>query len=293
MNRQQVILVALAVAATAGLYFFGSVVGPQKKAEPTANHSDADGHDDHDGHDHATFSIEEYNKEAIAKLSPERQKYISELEANVKRGDVKEQALHANHKLASFWRDTLPDPLLHFNFASRAAELDNSEKSLTFAAHSILGYLPFAQSQQEQSWLAEKGKELFESALKLNPANDSTIVGIGATIIYGASAGKDGPMQGIMKVRDVVQRDSNNLFAQYMLGVGGLVSRQYDKAVLRFEKVVNAQPNNIEALFKLAETYELMGEKNNAANWYQTIASKVKDPGMRSEIEKRIEELRK
>jgi tetratricopeptide (TPR) repeat protein len=290
MNRQQLILVVAGVAAIAGLYFFGSVVGPVKKSEPVANHSDSGSHE---GHDHATFSMEEYNKEAVGKLSPQQQQYIAGLEASVKRGDVKDQSLHANHRLAAFWRDSVPEPLLHFNFASKAAELDNSEKSLTFAAHSILGYLPFAQNQQEQTWLAGKGKELFEAASKINPANDSTIVGIGATIIYGASAGADGPMQGILKVREVAQRDSNNMFAQYMLGIGGMTSRQYDKAVLRFEKVVKAQPNNMEALFKLAETFELMGDKASAANWYQTIASKVKDPSMKGEIEKRIEELRK
>ena len=90
--------------------------------------------------------IEQYEQAAVSQLTQERQRYVTGLEESVKRGDVKEQAIHVNHQLARFWKDTVPNPLLHFNFTAKAAELDNNEKTLTFAAHSILGYLPYAQN---------------------------------------------------------------------------------------------------------------------------------------------------
>jgi tetratricopeptide (TPR) repeat protein len=284
MNKQQLILIIGGLATIAGLYFFGPVVAPSKKPAVAAEADSA--------HNHG-FDIDEYENKSIAALSKQRQQFIYGLKESVKRGDVKDQSIHINHQLARFWKDSVPNPLLHFNFTSKAAELENSEKSLTFAAHSILGYLPFAQNQEEQSWLAGKGKVLFEKALVLNPSNDSSIVGVGGCIIYGAAEGNEGTMAGIMKVREVAQRDSNNVFAQYMLGVGGLMSRQYDKAVLRFEKVVRAQPDNLEALFKLAEANELMGEKAKAVYWYEIISGKIADPEMKSAIAKRIEELKK
>ena len=283
MKKQQLILIIASLAAIAGLYFFGSTVAPTKKgANPLSDSARSE-----------TFDIDTYEQQATSKLSSQRQRYITGLKESVKRGDVKDQEIHVDHQLARFWKDSVPDPLLHFNFTSKAAELDNNEKSLTFAAHSILGYLPFAQNQQEQTWLAGAGKELFEKALALNPSNDSSIIGAGACIMYGANAGDDGMMAGILKVRDVAQRDSNNLFAQYMLGVGGMISKQYDKAAVRFEKVVKGQPNNLEALFKLAEANELMGNKTRAISWYQVILGKVAEPEMKTAIEKRIEELKK
>jgi tetratricopeptide (TPR) repeat protein len=283
MNKQQLLLIIAGLATIAGLYFFGPTIAPTKKpATPVADSA----------HMHA-FDIAEYEQEAIAKLSQERQRYLTGLKESVKRGDVKEQAIHVNHQLARFWKDSVPNPILHFNFTAKAAELDNNEKTLTFAAHSILGYLPFAQSHEEQSWLAGEGKTLFEKALTLNPANDSSIVGAGACIMYGAEPGSDGTMAGIMKVREVATRDSNNLFAQYMLGVGGMVSKQYDKAALRFERVIKAQPDNLEALFKLAEANELMNNNAKAISWYQVINGKVSDPQMKEAIEKRINELKK
>jgi tetratricopeptide (TPR) repeat protein len=283
MNKQQLILIIGGLAAIAGLYFFGNTVAPSKKTVTAA--ADSSGH--------SAFDIDEFETKSIAALSKERQRFIYELKENVKRGDVKEQTIHVDHQLARFWKDSVPNPVLHFNFTAEASKLENSEKSLTFAAHSILGYLPFAQNQDEQSWLASEGKALFERALVLNPSNDSSVVGLGGCIMYGAPEGSEGTMAGILKVREVAQRDSNNVFAQYMLGVGGLISRQYDKAALRFERVVKAQPDNLEALFKLAEANELMGEKAKAISWYQDIAAKVADPEMKAAIAKRIEELRK
>ncbi|HSK12533.1 MAG TPA: tetratricopeptide repeat protein, partial [Phnomibacter sp.] len=183
--------------------------------------------------------------------------------------------------------------LYHF-YAARLAELDNTEKSLTFAAHSILGYLPFERDHDQQHWLANLGRELFEQALSMDPTNDSSIVGLGGCLMFGATAGADGnSMEGIMKVREVADKDSTNMFAQYMLGVGGVISKQFDRAAARFEKVVNAQPDNLEAMFKLAETYEMAGNKQLAATWYEKILNRVDNPDLKMELASRIDILRK
>lgn len=55
-------------------------------------------------------------------------------------------------------------------------------------------------------------------------------------------------MKGIQQILGVVRKDSNNMKAQMMLGVGGYVSGQYDKAIERLQKVVIAQPDNTEAI---------------------------------------------
>jgi tetratricopeptide (TPR) repeat protein len=283
MKKQQLILIILGLATVAGLYFLGPTVAPGKKI-PAAGA---------DSSSQSSFDPEKIEQEVMASLSSDRQKFITGLKESVKRGDVKDQSVHIYHQLSRFWKDSVPNPFLHYTYTAKAAELENSEKSLTFAAHSILGYLPYAQSQQEQSALAKTGKVLFDKALVLNPANDSSIVGSGACIMYGAETGGQGMMEGIMKVREVAEKDSNNLFAQYMLGVGGMISQQYDKAVVRFEKVVKGQPNNLEALFKLAEAYEQMKNKEKAISWYKVIDGKVADPDIKAAIASRIKELQK
>ena len=287
MKKPQYTFVIIALALVAGLYFLGPTVAPGKKNNPSASA-------DSTAHEH--FDISSFNKSTVSGLSAERQNYLTHLQeeaANASTPAKAESAIHANHQLAAFWHDSIPNPPLHFYYVAKAAELDNSEKSLTFAAHSILGYLPCAQNAELQSWLAGVGRELFEKALIVNPANDSSVVGVGGCIMYGASSDPQSSMQGIIKVREVAEKDSNNIFAQYMLGVGGMMSGQYDKAAIRFEKVARAQPDNMEVLFKLAEANELLKDNKKAIYWYQQILPKVPDPSLKAEIEKRIEDLKK
>ena len=290
MKKQQIVLIAAALVVAAALYFFGNTVPQKKEGAEQAQNAPADEHADHQH----VFDIDQYVGKVTKMLPVSGQQYINSLNNEVKRGDVKAQQVKAFRAQAAYWKDSANNPIVYFHFLEKAASLENSEKNLTFAAHSILRYLPYAELPAERVWLANEGRELFEKALLLNPANDSSTVGLGACYIYGASGGPDEtPMTGILKVRDVASRDSNNIFAQYMLGIGGVTSGQLDKAVLRFEKVVQAEPNNLEVLFKLAETYENLGDKPNAIKWYTVILGKSSVAEMKQELQQRIDQLKK
>ncbi len=83
------------------------------------------------------------------------------------------------------------------------------------------------------------------------------------------------------------------MYAQYMLGVGGLISGQFDKAIERFEKVAaSGKGNHIEVLFKLAEACERAGNKLKAAVTYEEIEREVENPAMKEDLRKRIKTLK-
>ena len=46
-----------------------------------------------------------------------------------------------------------------------------------------------------------------------------------------------------------------------VLGIGGVISTQYDKGIQRLETVIKNQPSNMEAITWLAEGYEAKGDK--------------------------------
>ena len=280
MNKLQIIAVISALAITLLLYFGSSTVAPDKKdKKPEADTSS-----------HAHYDIQTIEKQILSTLSPERQQYLQGLDADVKRGDVKQQQITALKARAHFYHDSAAVPPLHYYYLSEAALLENTEKSLTFAGHSILDYLPYADDSEQQHWLADRGKQLFDKALVINPGNDSSIVAQGAFVMYGAHS-EDGPMAAIMKVREVAQRDTNNMYAQYMLGMGGLISGQTDKAVEHFIKVSNAQPENLEVMFRIAELYERQQNKSEAIAWYRKILAKVDRTDLKAELNKRIQML--
>jgi Tfp pilus assembly protein PilF len=77
------------------------------------------------------------------------------------------------------------------------------------------------------------------------------------------------------------------------LGHASVTSGQFDKAVERFEAVLQLQPNNLEAILSLADTYERSGDKLKAVGWYKKSLPAIKIEGLKEEVERRIAELEK
>ena len=98
-------------------------------------------------------------------------------------------------------------------------------------------------------------------------------------------------MKGIQQLLSVVRKDSNNMKAHMMLGVGGFVSGQYDKAIERLQKVIKAQPDNIEAVAFLADAYAAKGDKAEAIKWYTISKRLVNDSHYSQEVDERIKGL--
>ena len=90
------------------------------------------------------------------------------------RGDVVAQKIKLYDQLANFWKDSAHafEPFAYY--IGEKAKLENSEKSLTFAAHLYLDRLKAVDQQPVQVWMANQAKELFEKALEINPQNDSS-----------------------------------------------------------------------------------------------------------------------
>lgn len=218
-------------------------------------------------------------------MPPAQLAELNSLEAPVIRGDVMEQKRVAFLRLAAWWEQQRVFEPYAYYFAE-SAKLENSEKNLNFAAQLFLDTLRYEGNPSRRLWFAKQGKELFENLLRINPANDSAQVGLGSCYIFGNIS--DNPMEGILKIRQVAERDSTNVYAQFMLGMGGVVSGQLDKAIERFRAVLKLKPDHLEAMVRLAETYDRKGDSVNAIQWYQYCKKYSTSPGMTAEIDARI-----
>ena len=243
-----------------------------------------------------SIGLQEILQASQARLTPAQLSYVNRLQQSVVRGDVQAQQLNVDRQLAEFWKDSVSDGfLLYAYYTGEAAKLEKSEKKLTFAAQLFLQSLRGQDDPALNGWMATNAKELFEKALELNPDNDSSKVGLGASYIFGSQAGNPMEvMQGIQRILEVAHRDSTNMYAQLMLGWGGLESGQYDKAIERLTTVVRHQPANIEAILLLAEVYQQKGDKADAINWYEAAKKQLgeHDSELLKEIDQRIRSLR-
>ena len=283
MKRPQWITLAIALTLVVILYKFGRIV-PEKK--PAAAQSDISDN---------IIPTDTILAQAKKRLSVDQVTRLNALENSVVRGNVKDQQLKVYHHLAHFWADTAQIFEPYAWYEAEAARLENSEKSLTFAAHLFLQNLRGENDPALRTWKAVQAKDLFERSLKINPDNDSSIIGLGACYIFGGISAS--PMEGILKVRTVAEKDSTNIFAQEVLGHGSMISGQYDKAITRFETVYRLSKTNIdtrlEACLMLAEAYEKKTDKTSAINWYEKSLALIKNEEVKEEVKKRIDELKK
>jgi tetratricopeptide (TPR) repeat protein len=240
------------------------------------------------------FDVQQFIVEAKQKLSPAQTLLVSKLENGISRGDVPAQQVIAFDGLANFWKDSIHSFELYLFYLGKAAKLDNSEKKLTFAAQLFLEALRGEQDETRLNWQTTEAIDLFDRAIKLNPGNDELRIGLGSCYIYGR--GRNGTpeetMKGIQELLGVARRDSNNMKAQLVLGVGGMVSGQLDKALERFQKVVKHEPTNMEAIAFLADAYAAKGNKEEAIKWYNISKRLANNPRYSEEVDKRIKSLK-
>ena len=265
------------------LLFFGKTIEKKEKsASPENKQAPARG-----------FNIQGYIIAAKQKLTISQADYIAGLENSVSRGNVKEQPITAYTRLGSFWKDSVHEHEIYVFYISKAAMLVSSEKNLTFAARQILEEFRNEPDAQKRIWKSGQAIGLYEKAIELNPGNDSLKVELASCYVFGKGMAGDAQetMKGIQQLLQVVKKDSSNMQAQLVLGIGGVVSGQYEKAIERLETVVKNQPDNVEAISWLADAYAGKGDKTSALKWYEISKRLVNNPSFSKEVDERIKML--
>jgi tetratricopeptide (TPR) repeat protein len=276
VKKPQWITVGAAIVLVAGLYLFGRTAPLKKK-------SSAD--------NHAANLTDTILSMARSQITPEQAIRLTTLENSISRGDVKDQQLKVYHQLAHFWGDSAGFFLPYAWYQAEAARLENSEKSLTFAARLFLDNLQQERNEGFRRWEALQARDLFERSLRINPDNDSSKVGLGACYLFGNISAM--PMEGINRIREVLDKDSTNVYAQMMLVKGSMMSRQYEKAISRLQTIIRLKPENPEAILMLADVYERINDKASALKWYKQSLQFIQRADIKEAIQKRMEELKK
>ncbi len=238
------------------------------------------------------FDIQSFIQTQKKLLSPTQVDFLTQIENKFNQGE-NTLKIEAYTQAANFWKDSIFSQEIYAYFISEASKLDNSEKKLTFAAQLFLSSLRGEQNLSKLEWESAEAISLFEKAIAINPENEDLKIGLASCYVYGK--GRNGnpqeTMKGIQELLGVVRRDSTNMKAQLVLGVGGYVSGQYDKAIARLTKVVAQEPNNLEAIAFLADTYAALGNMDAAVKWYNISKRLANDAEYSKEIDERIKTL--
>jgi len=192
--------------------------------------------------------------------------------------------------LISFY-DALRKPTGSAHYALTKAKLSNTANAWKEAGERQLLNAKYMNSAGRKEWFAQS-KMAFEKAVELTPEDLNLQVDLAVCMIEGASFLGTPPMQGIGMLKNVTQKDPNNVKALINLGYFSIRSGQFDKAETRFNSVLKIDPQYEEAYLYLADMHEKQKKIDLAIADLENYMSIAKDPIRAKEVGKYIEELK-
>lgn len=232
------------------------------------------------------FSLESVSEIAKQGLSENLTKGIVDLETKIKSAsDADKPSLYK--ELAKLWLDVdkpMPAAYIYDELAQKDPSLENWLKAGELYTDSYQHLTDTVMAPV----LTEHAKKAYEQALELDEKNIDAKTGLGTALVNGPA-----PMAGITMLLEVVKEVPNDVKANYNLGLFSMRSRQFDKAVDRFNTVLKQTPNNAEVWFYLATSYENIGLKRDAISAFQKSKDLAADPSLTQFIDRKIEELSK
>ena len=274
VNRTQWIVIAACTILLIGIYLFADTkkIETQKPAGPMAsrdNQKDATPSFDWDGYLRKVKS-NIYGTDTLNQITGWEKEPT---EANLK--SLIDLYHHRGESVAEAY------------YTLQLAKLKNDGK-LFFRAGDLFGATSAISNDEAlHQYLADRAVESYQNGLPLDSTTANRLKLATAYMDQGTA-----PMQGVGILLDVVARDSNNVDALLLLGKFGIVSRQYDKAIVRLEKVVYLRPQNYDALFLLAEAYRGKGDKEKTIQTLEKCAKMVDKPELKKEIEQYIKNVK-
>lgn len=280
MNKKQLIVAVLALVTVLALFVLGQQTDKEAHANSEEKHTPMG---PKQGTPIQAASFENILEEGLKQLSPDQKIVESKL-----RQKAIDDPTAINYKnIAEYWEDAKNLNIAAY-FYKKAALLENTEKSVTFAGNLFLTLMQNSATLEIKKWQALEAVGCFEKALEINPSNTDTKIALANCYTDGTEE----PMKGVLLLREITKNDSLNLKANLVLGKLSVKSGQYDKAINRMEIVLSQDPNNTEAMYFMAEAYKGQGNKEKAIELFEKCKSIVNNPDFDTEIDNYINSFR-
>jgi tetratricopeptide (TPR) repeat protein len=184
--------------------------------------------------------------------------------------------------------DKLMRPGIAAEYTIQKAETSNLAEHWEIAGKRYLSMIAFF-SGDDKFHIGERAVYSLNKAIETGGTNESLETLFAIATVEGTKE----PMPGILKLRDIAEKNPMNLEAQLNLGFFSMQTGQYDKAVERFKKVLEIDKEYLSVRFYMSEAYLAQGNKEEAVNQLKQYIKDI-DPSEKLAIEeaqKRIKNI--
>ncbi len=243
-----------------------------------------EGHSEDDGHDHSNSEANQEAENGAAKhlmsvSEKDRELLNSARTLYFKVVNTKGAVHNDKHQALENFVDNLKKVSL-FDSAAYYLALEADENPTLghnlAAADAYYEASVFAINPAKASAGSQKARKYYELVLKENPSNTDAKAQLAMTYVTTPN-----PMQGIAMLREIIEQDPNHAKAIENLGLLSVQSGQYDKAVTRFEKLVELKPDDVSAHLYLGVSYKETGAKAKAKKALEFVFNNAIDPALK------------
>lgn len=222
-------------------------------------------------------TIDVYVNLALKNLEPQKKQTVDRL-----------IALKNYDSTVTFWDKNKRPDIASF-YTEKMALQTNTSNNWFKAGNRYYYAIQFSQDQTEVPILYQSAMRCFDKGLKLEPNNVDAKIMLGTCYVEGTTQ----PMEGITILKQIEKTDSNNIKLQTAFASFSVKSGQIDKAIYRYNKILQLDSTNIAVYLYLADIYEQQNNTQKTIQVLEKYAAKTTDVTAKLEITKYIQQLKK
>lgn len=181
----------------------------------------------------------------------------------------------------------LNQPSIAADYLRQLADNDPSFENYMRAGTALSSLIDYESDDQLRINVVYGARYCFEKALEYQPEDIDAKVGLASVLV-----GSNTPMEGIMMLREIDSEHPGNVRANLELGKFSVMSQQYDKAIERFNNVLQKDSLNLQALYMLAQAYLGTKDTANALKTLEKTTTLTSDSLILNQIRQEINNLK-
>ncbi len=207
--------------------------------------------------------LENLEEEYYPGLSATQKAELSQLSKEIKNSGSDQEKAEKLKSVSGFWFKQGVYSLAG-SYARKVAELNKEEEAWQIAGTTFLYCLESETDLKKKKFCQQGAIHCLEQASSLNTSEPSHQLNL--AMAYVKLPGDD-PMQGIKLMLSLEKKHPDYLPLQLQLAELGLETGQFEKAQLRLEKVLDKEPENIEANCLMVQLLEKTNQADKAKKY--------------------------
>jgi len=200
--------------------------------------------------------------DAKSKLSTEKSTLFLSLEAELNETQNDSARVEILKELSGSWYRQERVEISGF-YAESIAEIENNDEAWSIAGTTYAIGVQKAKEEKIRQFCFGRAVMAFENAISLNPSNSTHKVNL--AVCYVENPLPENPMKGILMLRDLIEKEPENVLVLTTLARFAIQTGQFEKAIERLQKAISIESENEKANCLLAQAYQGIGDQEQAA----------------------------